>query len=138
GIGKKDDLLVVGDGYALNRLLPNREAIVATPTVRRRYADQIRHRAEQNAKELAVKQSAANVLQGKVLKFARKATKTGKLYAALTEKCIVDELKKEHSIEVKEDAISISDQIKSIGTHNVEIKLADTNQKMEVEVVLEK
>ena len=51
-VGQKNDLLMVGDGYALNFLLPQQKAIVATPTVRKRYAEEIRRRAEQ--KELEV------------------------------------------------------------------------------------
>jgi large subunit ribosomal protein L9 len=138
GIGKKDDLLVVGDGYALNKLLPNREALVATPTVRRRYAEQIRRRAEEKAKELAVQHSAASVVKGAKLTFARKVTKTGKLYAAISEKHLADELKKQLSLEVKVNAISIAVPIKELGLHTVLVKLAESEQKVEVEVVQEK
>lgn len=138
GIGKKDDLLVVGDGYALNKLLPNREALVATPTVRRRYAEQIRRRAEQRAKEMAVEQSAASAASNAKLTFARKVTKTGKLYAAISEKHLADELKKQLAIEVKESAINIAEPIKTLGSHEVTVKLADAEQSVEVEVVQEK
>ncbi|MCK5017148.1 MAG: 50S ribosomal protein L9 [Candidatus Peribacteraceae bacterium] len=138
GVGKKDDLLVVGDGYALNNLLPNRAAIVATPTVRRRYAEQIRHRAEQNATEMAVARNAASQVSGKTISFAKKVTKTGKLYAAITEKAIVEELAKEHSIEIKESSVTIADPIKAIGSFEVDVDMAGSNQKLVVEVTEEK
>ncbi len=138
GVGKKDDLLVVGDGYALNNLLPNRAAIVATPTVRRRYAEQIRHRAEQKVAEVVAAQNAASQVSGKTISFSKKATKAGKLYASITEKAIVAELKKEHSIEIKESSISITDPIKAIGSFEVDVDMAGSNQKLAVEVALEK
>lgn len=138
GIGKKDDLLVVGDGYALNKLLPARAAIVATPTVRRRYAEQIRRRAEERAKEMAVQQSAASAVQGQKISFARKVTKTGKLYAAISEKHLAAALKDQLALDVKESAISIAEPIKALGTHECMVKLADADQKVEVEVTQEK
>lgn len=138
GIGKKDDLLVVGDGYALNSLLPGRAAIVATPTVRRRYAEQIRRRAEEKAKEMAVQHSAAAVVKGKKLHFSRKSTKTGKLYAAITEKALSEALKKEHGIEVNETDIKVSEPIKALGTHEANVTIGGATQKVEVEVAQEK
>ena len=134
GIGKKDDLLVVGDGYALNKLLPARAAIVATPTVRRRYAEQIRRRAEEKAKEMAVQHDAAQAVQGQKLSFARKTTKTGKLYAAITEKHLAEELQKQLSLQVKESEIHIAEPIKTLGTHQVAVTVANADQKVEVEV----
>ena len=62
GIGKKDDLLLVGDGYALNCLLPRRQAMIATPTVRRRYAEIIRKRAVERQTELDSKAAAASAV----------------------------------------------------------------------------
>lgn len=138
GIGKKDDLLVVGDGYALNKLLPARTAIVATPTVRRRYAEQIRRRAVEKAKEMNAQQSAVSAVKGQKISLARKATKTGKLYAAISEKHLAEALKDQLSIEVKEDAINIEEPIKAIGTHNITVTLAGADQPVEVEVTEEK
>lgn len=138
GIGKKDDLLVVGDGYALNKLLPARAAIVATPTVRRRYAEQIRRRAEEKAKEMAVQQNAASAVKGQKISFARKVTKTGKLYAAITEKHLAEALMEQLKLDVKESAINIAEPIKALGTHEFTVKLANADQKVEVEVTQEK
>jgi ribosomal protein L9 len=44
GIGRRSDVIVVGNGFALNHLLPSRKALVVTPNVRRRYAEQIKKR----------------------------------------------------------------------------------------------
>ncbi|MCF7844816.1 MAG: 50S ribosomal protein L9 [Kiritimatiellales bacterium] len=137
-IGLKDDLLLVGDGYALNFLLPQQKAIVATPTVRKRYADQIRRRAEQKELEKKLETGAASALAGKTLTFERKVTKTGKLYAAITEKLIVDELKKEHGIEVTADMVKVADPIKELGEFAVSLKVGDQPQEVTVIVKEEK
>ncbi|MBU2259773.1 50S ribosomal protein L9 [Patescibacteria group bacterium] len=133
-IGLKNDLLLVGDGYALNFLLPQQKAIVATPTVRKRYAEHIKRRAEQKELEKKLESGAASALEGKKLTFARKITKTGKLYAAITEKHIVDELKKEYGIEVSTDMVEIEEPIKALGDFSVALKVGE--QKQEVEVVV--
>ena len=132
GIGKKDDILVVGDGFALNCLLPQRKALVATPTVRRRYADQIRRRAEARMAEETLQKDAATALAGKEILFERKVTKTGKLYAAITEKHISDALKKQHSMEVDIKAIAIADSIKALGEHEVSLKLGESDERLAV------
>lgn len=138
GVGKKNDLLVVGDGYALNNLLPNRIALVATPTVRRRYAEQIKRRAEERAKELAAQHSAASLVHGRKVSFARKATKTGKLYAAITEKHLKEALSDQLGVDVAETDIKISDQIKAVGEHEALVQFADAEEKIVVEVSEEK
>lgn len=137
-VGKKNDLLVVGDGYALNCLLPLRKALVATPTVRRRYAEVIRKRAEEKMNEKAMKDSAAATLAGKEIAFARKATKTGKLYAAITEKNIVEALKDQHSIDIAEDTVEITEPIKALGTFEIAVNIAESAQKVKVKVTQEK
>ncbi len=138
GIGKKNDLLVVGDGYALNCLLPKRAALVATPLVRKRYADLIRRRAEEREREKAAEAGAAQALQGKTVTFVRKVTKTGKLYAAIQEKLIADALKKEHSITVEESAIEIAEPIKVTGSHQVRVKMGEQMLPLTVIVEAEK
>lgn len=125
GIGKKNDLLVVGDGFALNYLLPNRKALVATPTVRKRYADQIRKRAEEKERERALRANAAQAIAGKSVAFTKKASKAGKLYAAISEELIAEAIKTQLGLELKPDAVELQDHIKTTGSHQVKIKLGD-------------
>lgn len=113
GIGKKNDLLIVGDGFALNCLLPKRMALVATPLVRRRFAESIRKRAEEKEGEKQAQVGAAKEISGKTVTFKRKVTKTGKLYAAITEDAIVEGLKEQHKITVDPNAVEIPAQIKA-------------------------
>ncbi len=138
GVGKKSDLIVVGDGYALNFLLPRRAALVATPLVRKRYADLIRRRAEERETEKSMKLSAATTMSSKALLFVKKVTKTGKLYAGITEEHIMQELQKQLGVTVKEDDINLAEHIKTVGTHTVEVKMGDQKVKVEVKVEAEK
>ena len=63
-VGKKSDLLTVKNGFALNYLLPRRLAIVATPTVRKLYAEAIKKRMEEKEQEKALQAGAAAALAG--------------------------------------------------------------------------
>jgi large subunit ribosomal protein L9 len=123
GVGKKNDLLLVGDGYALNNLLPRRAALVATPLVRKRYAEFIKRRAEEREREKAVATGAAQAVTGKSLTLVRRVTKTGKLYAAVTEKQIVEAIKEQLELDVSEDAVKIDEPIKTTGNHQVMLQM---------------
>ncbi len=138
GIGKKNDLLVVGDGYALNYLLPRRAALVATPVVRKRYADLIRRRAEERETEKAAQAGVAKSLADKSLTFTKKVTKTGKLYAAINKKAIADALKTQLSMDIGEEAVMMDESIKATGTHSVNIKINDQMVALSVTVEAEK
>lgn len=138
GIGKKNDLLVVGDGFALNCLLPQRKALVATPTVRKRYAEQIKKRALEKEREKALHQQAASALTGKTVQFARKATKTGKLYAAVSAQDIADAIRDQLVMNVSPDQIIIDQHIKSVGNTQVQVKLGDQQHSITIAVHEEK
>ncbi len=137
GIGKKNDLLVVGDGFALNHLLPERRALVATPTVRRRYADQIKKRAEEKENERSAQLKAAEYLAGKSLTFKRKAGKTGKLYAAITAQMIATAFNEQHGLQVAADDVLLEEPIKNVGTTSVQVKVGNAAQGVPVNVVKE-
>ncbi len=124
GIGKRNDIIIVKTCFALNNLLPRRRALVATPAVRKRYAELIKRRAEEKQREIELQKSAAGVLKDLVLPFTRKATKTGKLYAAVSAADIAEALS-EQQIEVPEVDVLIENEIKSVGSHSAQIKLGD-------------
>jgi len=133
-VGLKDDLLLVGDGYALNCLLPQQKALVATPTVRKRYAEQIKRRAEEREMEKKLKEGVASAIAGKKVAFERKVTKTGKLYAAISEKHIADALKEQHKIEVEKETIVIPEPIKALGNFEITIKAGTVEEPLVVVV----
>lgn len=138
GIGQKDDLLIVGDGYALNFLLPQSKALIATPTVRRRYADRIRRRAVEREKLRMADQQKAVDISKMTLSFSRKASDAKKLYAAVSEKNIVEALKDQHDLDVAESAVVIRDAIKTLGDHSVEVVLPGARALLTVKVEEEK
>ena len=135
GVGKKSDLIVVGDGYALNFLLPRRAALVATPLVRKRYADLIRRRAEERETEKSAKRDAAAAVAGKTVVLAKKASKAGKLYAGVTEAMVIAEIQKQLGVAVKEDDLDMPEHFKTVGTHQVGVQMGD--QKVQVSVKVE-
>ncbi|MDO8649535.1 MAG: 50S ribosomal protein L9 [Candidatus Peregrinibacteria bacterium] len=137
GIGKKNDLLVVGDGFALNFLLPQRKALVATPTVRKRYAEHIKRRAEEKLHEKEVQAGASAALTGKMVTFKRKATKTGKLYAGISEEQIAEALKEQHTITVPVNTITIPTPIKAVGTFDIRVRIGEAEQPVKVTVTAE-
>ncbi len=138
GVGKKNDLLIVGDGFALNFLLPQRKALVATPSVRKRYAEQIKRRAEEKEREKQLQSNAAAAVAGKTVTFTKKATKTGKLYAAITEEQIAQALSEQHTLVVPKESISIPSPIKAVGTFTVSILAGGSEQALSVVVSAEK
>lgn len=138
GIGKKNDLLIVGDGFALNHLLPSRKALVATPTVRKRYAEQIRKRAEEKEHEKQALQGMAAALAGKSVTFSRKVTKTGKLYAGIGADDIAKALKEQLGTDIPESAVQLDEPIKTTGTSQVPVKVGDAMQHLQVVVTAEK
>lgn len=138
GIGKKNDLLIVGDGYALNFLLPQSKAMIATPTVRRRFAEHIRRRALEAEQERNTAAETAEAASGKEIVLKKKITKTGKLYAAITAKHIAEALKDQHKIEVKQSHIKVSEPIKTAGSFEVDVKIGDSTEKLVVTIKEEK
>ena len=135
GVGKKNDLLIVGNGYALNYLLPARKAIVVTPNVRKRYAEQIKKRAMEKDQERQNQSSVLQAIAGKSLRIMAKAGKTGKLYAAISSQTIAEEALKQFKLKLHTQQIKVDEAIKSVGTHTVKIQIGEESVQLPVEVI---
>ncbi len=134
GIGKKNDLIVVKSGFALNYLLPERKALVVTPNVRRSYAEAIKKRALEREREREIQQSLSNTLTGKVVHVSEKASKAGKLYAAISGEQISATLFAEYGIAIPSDSIGISNHIKQIGPHTVTVTVGTQSVPVTIDV----
>lgn len=123
GKGKKGELVKVSDGYARNYLFPKGLAIEATASNLndlKGKKESIEFQTEQdrsNAQAIAEKFKEIEVV------ITTKAGDNGKLFGSVTSKDIADELTKQHHIKLDKKKFVLAEGIKTLGTHEVKVKL---------------
>ena len=136
GVGKKDEIVEVKDGYANNFLLNKNKAILATPEninklKARNEKIQKNHEGDvKNAKELK------ETLASKEIVLKVKAGENNKVFGSIGAKEIVQAIKDQLNIDIDKKKISADSKVKEIGVHNVELKLHSevrANLKVRVE-----
>ncbi len=129
-------MIRVKPGYFRNFLLPEGLAQIATPALKKLAEEKKEKLVMQkqqlidNAKEIIKK------LQGLKLKISAKASEKGKLYGAITEQEIIDEVEKKAKIKLEKEFIKM-DSIKEIGDFKVNVSLGE-GFDAEIEVKVEK
>ncbi|MDR2599103.1 MAG: 50S ribosomal protein L9 [Oscillospiraceae bacterium] len=129
GKGKKGDLVNVADGYARNFLLPKKLAVIANETNMEALKQQEKARNKKLEEEKIKVEKIAAKLEGVLVKITARSggdssTGTGgKLFGSVTSKEIVDELLKQHGIEIEKNKIIQDEPIKSFGAFEVKCKL---------------
>lgn len=135
GLGKEGDLVDVKDGYARNYLFPKKLAIEATPANLNKWK---KKKKEMEAKEKEEYENALKLkekIESIDLKLKGKAGEGGKLFGSITSKDISDALKTQHNIDIDKKKIELEDNIKTLGTTEVEIKIyPEVSAKLRVKV----
>lgn len=123
GLGTKGDVVDVADGYARNYLVPKKLAVKATPGALRD-AEAIRAAHEQTLRRAFEEADAtAKSLVGTRVVIAAQAGDEGKLFGSIGTTDVVDGVLKFTGIGLQRSHIHIGAPIKSIGLHEVTIKL---------------
>lgn len=137
-LGYKDDVVKVKNGYGLNYLIPNKKAIVATPSAKKVLAENLKQRAHKLAKIKAEAQALADKLAGVNLSIATKANaETGSIYGSITNIQIAEALSKQ-GFEVDRKIINVKDSIKSLGSYVAVARLhKEVSAEIKFEVVAE-
>ena len=123
GVGKKDEVINASDGYARNFLFPKNLAVEANPEnmsklKSQKDATQFRKNNEkEDAKMLAEKLTKITV------RIEVKAGENGKIFGGVSAKDISENLDKQHKIKVDKKKIDLKETIKTLGVHNVGVKL---------------
>ena len=120
-LGESGDLVSVKPGYARNYLLPQGLAILATEHRVAQLEHNQRIIAEKAAKELKDLEGAKKRLEGLSLEISARAGDEGKLFGSVTSANVAELLAAE-GFEIDRRRI-VSDNIKSVGEHEVSIKL---------------
>jgi len=124
-LGQRGDPVDVSPGYLRNFLIPRKLAAKATPGALEA-AQQRRAAAEKAEKARAEREEqAASLLSKTVLTIYQRAGEDGKLFGSVGAKEIVDAISDARDLRIDRRKVRLEQPIREIGTHMVEIELAD-------------
>lgn len=124
-LGRRGEPIDVSPGYLRNYLIPRKLAAPATPGALEE-AQQRRETAERAEKARAEREEqAASLLSKTVLTIYQRAGEDGKLFGSVGVKEIADAIQDARDLRIDRRRIRLEQPIREIGTHMVEIELAD-------------
>ena len=135
GVGKKDQIINVSDGYVRNFLFPKNMAVEAN----NENMSKLRAKQDSNAFKKQQEKEEAQKIADKISKIILKVpVKVGwnwKIFGGVSTKEISDLLEKNYKIKVDKKKIELKETIKELGARNVNIKLYEgviANLKIDV------
>jgi large subunit ribosomal protein L9 len=137
-LGKEGEIKEVSLGYFRNFLFPNKLAIEATPANLKELEKkkEILKKKEEKKKEYykELKEKLSKI----TLTVSKKVGEEGKIFGSLTKEEIQSLLKEKYGIEVEKRKIEIPQNVRSIGTHKVNIKLSsEIEAELEINIIPE-
>ena len=135
-VGKRGDIVEVADGYARNYLLPKGHAIVATNGVTAQANAMRRARDLKDAKDRESAELVARTLVPMVIRIPARSGSGGRLFGSITSADVVDAVAEQAKVTLDRRRLHLDEPIKSLGIHEVPVKLhADVEFRVTVEVV---
>ncbi|MEU7811904.1 50S ribosomal protein L9 [Pseudonocardia sp. NPDC049154] len=123
-LGAPGDIVEVKDGYGRNYLLPRQFAIVATRGAEKQVEQIRRAQKARQIRDLGHAQEVAGSLKElSVTVKAKAAGDSGRLFGSVTPAQIVDAVRAAGGPALDRHAVEIGEQIKSVGTHPVKVRL---------------
>lgn len=136
GLGYKNDIVTVKNGYGRNYLIPTGKAVIASNSAKKVLAENLRQQAAKLAAAKAEAEKKGAALEGVALTIAAKVAATGQLYGSVNTATVAEELAKK-GIEVDRKIITMKD-IKTVGTFEATIHYhKEVEVKVPVTVVAE-
>ena len=134
-LGRPVEIKEVADGYGRNFLLPQGLAATATPAAIREWEKCKDKRAIIVSADNEKARGLAGKLAGVKLSFALPASPEGKLFGSVGKSDIIKSLKAS-GCEVPKDSVRLPAPIKTVGEHEVELRLQpEVTAKVTVAVV---
>ena len=122
-LGKKGQVVEVSDGYARNFILKKGKGVEANSKnlndlkLQKANQDKVAQEQFESAKELGKKVEAGQI------QVSIKTGEGGKAFGSISSKEIAEETKAQLGLEIDKKKIQLKETIKTLGTHNVPIKL---------------
>ena len=138
GLGYKNDIVKVKNGYGRNFLIPQGVAVLATGSNKKIQAEEIKQSSFKEEKLRTAATASAEKLSGVSVKVGAKAGDSGKIFGSVTNIQLAEALKKagydveRKNIEMNEDAI------KALGNYTAKVRLfKEMSATVNFEVVAE-
>lgn len=122
-LGKAGEIKELKPGYGQNFLIKKGFAKLATDEVIKEFEATQEQKAQELKAEIKELETVKEKLGTVATNIQKKLGDTGHLFGAVTKDEIAHEIKKQNSIEVDKKQIEISSPIKTIGKHDIQIKL---------------
>jgi large subunit ribosomal protein L9 len=136
-LGERGETVTVAAGYARNYLLPKGLAYPATPGNIKQIEHQRRIWDTRDAREREEAQELADRISAVKLSITKKAGESGTLYGSVTNSDIA-ELLKEKGFAIDRKRIILSEPIKTLGEHEIQVKIhKDVESKLQLAVEAE-
>ncbi len=136
GVGKKGDILDVADGFARNYLVPRGQALVASRGIEAQANSMRRSRDVKDGRERDAAEQVARTLVPAVITLKAKTTGAqGRLFGSITTSDVADAVLAQTGVTLDKRNLHLAESIRTLGTHQVQVKLhADVQFPVTVEV----
>ena len=136
GLGTRGDVVAVKDGYARNYLFPKNLAREATAGNLKQVEHERRKWALLAQQEKDAAQKAADAVKGIKVVVQKRVGEHGQLFGSVTANEIADALEAKGVKNVDKRRIELAHPIKTLGVHDVEVRLhKDVSAHIQVEVL---
>jgi large subunit ribosomal protein L9 len=125
-IGRKNEIKVVSDGYAMNFLIPRKLAEVATDGAVKRSQEMLAQSEaiHQINEDLLIKN--LKDLEGVRIEMSESANDKGHLFAGIHAEELVPVIKEQTRLDILPEHILLEKPIKTVGEHKIGIKIQDS------------
>ena len=129
-------MVTVKNGYGRNFLIPKKIAVEASPSNLKQMQEKLKQQAKKEAKLLAELNNVIAVLNNGPLKIGAKTGTSGKIFGSVTSVQIARAIKDQKGYEIDRRRITITDDIKELGTYKASIDFGNGNEtEVEFEVI---
>ena len=136
GLGYKNDIVNVKNGYGRNYLIPQGKGVIASPSAKKQLAEDLKQQAHKIAALKAEAEKRAEALKDVALTISAKVSATGVTYGSVGAANVAEELKK-LGIEVDRKIITMHDA-KKVGDYDATVHFhKEVEIKVPVKVVAE-
>ena len=136
GLGYKNDIVKVKDGYGRNYLIPTGKAVIASAMAKKVLAENLKQQAHKLAAQKASAEDKAKAFEGVALEIAARVSSTGQLYGSVGVSQVVAALA-EKGIEVDRKIVTMR-EAKQLGEYEATVHFhKEVEVKVPVTVVAE-